>query len=194
MDTASNTTERRTEPYTFEELYDLYYFAPCDGFNGRVLVADLIDRLLDFPMDAEYLFSMQEGKGHPMMIEGYQELFIYGSGERIMRSSSTSRKASPALTSDQEYGARQVTGITDRGTIRSLIHALVGLDPKGTLDIKGHFYSGFSFKFYPAPVPRQIARSVPFAVEEKPVARIVEPEPKGLFAQLLAFTHLISGR
>jgi hypothetical protein len=118
--------------------------------SGRVTVETLIDSLLDLPMDAEFIITMVEGKGFPVITETTHSLFILGGVGEVLRTSRTLRAEGPALLPNQLNGSKALL-LRSSGTVRSLIKGLIGNDPEAVIDLEGHFYSDFSFRLYPAP-------------------------------------------
>lgn len=146
-----NATATSSATTAEHDIYMANYSTPGPGFNGLVTVTDFLDGLLDLPMASKYLITMQEGKGFPVAIETRHELLIQSgegfSSKEILRTSATSREDFE-LNQLQEARSSKLP-IWERGTVRSLIHGLMGLNPDDLITIGGHFYSGFYFKTYP---------------------------------------------
>lgn len=144
--------------------------------QGRIQVKDLIDRLLDTPMDARIILSMQESKSFPLELEGYHILFLERPqpGPRdyrvsLWRSSHSSREDSLPITPIQREKSISLSGI-DHRTVRELIHKLSALDPEQTIDLGGHFYTDFVIHSYPIPSPvRELKMKMDSEVERYPL-------------------------
>ena len=144
--------------------------------QGRIQVKDLIDRLLDAPMDARIILSMQESKSFPLELEGYHILFLERPqpGPRdyrvsLWRSSPSSREDSLPITPIQREKSIPLSGIDSR-TVRELIHKLSALNPEQTIDLGGHFYTDFVIRSYPIPAPvRELKMKMDSEVERYPL-------------------------
>lgn len=153
--------------------------------RGELTAAELLDRLLEHSPETRYTISMQESQYHPLFIAGSRYLILQGLGQLWTQSWDDYPKDAE-ITSWQQDNSSTLK-INEVGTVRSLIHALVGVDPTHTLRITGHFYSGLVVRVYPPQPVRRRPAPVAEASEVIPELNIeelkpaAEPKPRGSF-------------